>query len=65
VRRCRAYIPALVFSIQAYHGISHLAEKTTEEGTEGGNASSGGNHDVGGGGVLLGHEHNLQGHEYV
>ncbi len=41
------------------HHESHLAEKTAEEGTEGGNAGSGGNHDVGGGRVLLGHEHNL------
>jgi hypothetical protein len=46
-----------------------LEEKTTDESTEWGNSSSCGNHDVIGGGVLLGHEHNLTGgsghHDFV
>jgi len=46
-----------------------LGKKTTDESTEGGNSGSGGNHDVIGGGVLLGHEHDLTGgsghHDFV
>ena len=46
-----------------------LGKKTTDESTEGGNTGTGGNHDVIGGGVLLGHEHNLTGgsghHDFI
>mmetsp|Transcript_31995 Transcript_31995/g.68160 ORF Transcript_31995/g.68160 Transcript_31995/m.68160 type:complete len:339 (-) Transcript_31995:106-1122(-) len=38
-----------------------LHEETTDESTEGSNSGSSGNHDVVGGGVLLGHEHDLTG----
>jgi len=38
-----------------------LKEETTDETTEGGDTGTGGNHDVIGGGVLLGHEHDLTG----
>jgi hypothetical protein len=38
---------------------THLAKEAAEEGAEGSDTGTGGNHDVGGGRVLLGHEHNL------
>ena len=49
------------FSLVDIGGGGVLEEETTDESTEGGDTGSGGNHDVVGGGVLLGHEHDLSG----
>ena len=49
------------FSLVGLGGRGVLVEKTTDESTVRGDTSSGGNHDVVGGRVLLRHEHNLSG----